>query len=285
MDYLLISVATMLIAFEFAFSKGYQTRQGVSIKAGLRFNALCGLFSALTMWVISGFRLEWSGFSFLMALGMSLFCTSYSLLSFQILKTGGMALYSMFLMSGGMLLPYVFGIVFLEETLTVFRILGVLAVLAGVILSNLSKEAVSKKLLFLCCGVFFLNGFVSIFSKCHQVATGYFTVDSATYAMYSGLGRFLFSAVALLFCKQASAPPMQKSALGMILGAAAIGGISYLLQLIGARTLPATALYPMVTGGAIIFSALAGRVFFKEKLSRQQLWGIGLSFIGTLLFL
>ena len=78
---------------------------------------------------------------------------------------------------------------------------------------------------------------------------------------------------------------MTKGALATILGAAAIGGISYLLQLIGARTLPATALYPMVTGGAIIFSAIAGRVFFKEKLSRQQLWGIGLSFIGTLLFL
>lgn len=285
MDYLLISVATILIALEFAFSKGYQARQGVSITAGLRFNALCGLFSALTLWVISGFRLEWSGYSFLMALGMSLFCTSYSLLSFQVLKSGGMALYSMFLMSGGMLLPYLFGILFLEEALTVFRVLGVLAVLAGVILSNLSKEAVSKKLLALCFAVFLLNGCVSIFSKCHQITTSYPTVDSATYAMYSGLGRFLFSSLALLFCKREAVPRMQKSALGMIFGAAAIGGVSYLLQLIGARTLPATALYPMVTGGAIIFSAIAGRIFFKETISRQQLWGIVLCFIGTLLFL
>ena len=285
MDYLLVFIATMLIAFEFAFSKGYQTRQGVSITAGLRFNALCGLFSALTMWVISGFRLEWSGFSFLMALGMSLFCTSYSLLSFQILKSGGMALYSMFLMSGGMLLPYLFGTIFLNEKLTVFRILGVLIVLSGVILSNFSKEKVSKKLLLLCSAIFLLNGCVSIVSKCHQVAINQTAVSSAAFAMYSGLGRFLFSVVALFFCKKVTAPRMTKGALATILGAAAIGGVSYLLQLVGARTMPATALYPMVTGGGIIFSALAGRILFKEAITRQQLWGIVLCFLGTLLFL
>jgi multidrug transporter EmrE-like cation transporter len=68
-------------------------------------------------------------------------------------------------------------------------------------------------------------------------------------------------------------------------GAAAISGISYLLQLTGAKELPATVLYPMVTGGCIIFSALSGRIFFKEKLSTYQLVSIGLCFVGTLLFL
>ena len=64
-----------------------------------------------------------------------------------------------------------------------------------------------------------------------------------------------------------------------------ISGISYLLQLTGAAQLPATVLYPMVTGGSIIFSALSGRVFFREKLSVYQLVSIGLCLVGTLLFL
>jgi multidrug transporter EmrE-like cation transporter len=41
----------------------------------------------------------------------------------------------------------------------------------------------------------------------------------------------------------------------------------------------------MVTGGSIIFSALSGLVFFKEKLSTIQIISIGLCFAGTLLFL
>ena len=71
----------------------------------------------------------------------------------------------------------------------------------------------------------------------------------------------------------------------MISGAALIGGISYLLQLVGARDLPASVLYPMITGGSIIFSTLSGMVFFKERPQRKQLLGILACFLGTLFFL
>ena len=68
-------------------------------------------------------------------------------------------------------------------------------------------------------------------------------------------------------------------------GAAVIGGISYLLQLVSARALPASVLYPTVTGGSMIFSAIAGWIFFKEPLSRRQIFSIILCLIGTLLLL
>lgn len=285
MDYILVTSATLLLAFEFAFSKKYQALEGVSMSAGLRFNALSGLLSALFMWVLAGFRLEWSAFSCVLALSMSLCAMSYSLLSFQVLKTGGMALYSTFLMSGGMMLPYVFGVLFLNEPITTARLMGLLAVLLGVILSNFNWNKINKKLLLLCCVVFLLNGLVSILSKCHQITHTYPTVSSASFAMYSGLGKLLFSTIALACCKPVHVTMQRKGSLGVVAGAAVIGGLSYLLQLIGARTLPATALYPIVTGGSIIFSAISGKVFFKEKLSRQQIYGIVFCFIGTLLFL
>ena len=97
-------------------------------------------------------------------------------------------------------------------------------------------------------------------------------------------------AVAMLACtvlgitieRLAYKPLRQATSLAVLITAI---GISYLLQLTGAAELPATVLYPMVTGGSIIFSALSGRVFFKEKLSVYQLVSIGLCFVGTLLFL
>ena len=116
MDYMLAILAAVLLAFEFSFSKKYQSVEGTSIVSGLRFNLLSGLLSALIMFGIAGFRLEFSGYSLIMALCSSL----YVLLSFKVLKLGGMALYSTFLMSGGMLLPYIFGVIFLEEQLTFF---------------------------------------------------------------------------------------------------------------------------------------------------------------------
>jgi len=44
-------------------------------------------------------------------------------------------------------------------------------------------------------------------------------------------------------------------------------------------------LYPMVTGGSIVFSALCGTIFYKEKITRTQWICIGLCVLGTLLFL
>lgn len=286
MNYIYVLIATILLAVEFAFSKKYQAAEGISLQAGLRFNALSGLVSAAIMFVLCGFKPQWSPLSAVLAVSMTLCGLYYSLLSFRVLKTGGMALYSTFLMSGGMLLPYIFGLLFLDEQPSILRIVGVLVVLAGVICSNVSKDKVSNTLLLLCVAVFVLNGGVSIISKCHQISTRP-TVSTSAFVMYSGIAKCLLSAIILLFVKNSpGSKRLQKStSILIIAGGAVIGAASYFLQLIGAAKLPASVLYPMVTGGSIIFSALAGVILFKERLSRLQLVSIILCFMGTLLFL
>ncbi len=61
--------------------------------------------------------------------------------------------------------------------------------------------------------------------------------------------------------------------------------ISYILQLIGAESLPASVLYPFITGGSIILTSFAGVAFFKEKLTIRQWMAVTACFVGTLLFL
>lgn len=287
MNYILVLIATVLLAFDFALSKKYQSLEGTAMAAGLRFNMFSGLFTALVFFALSGFRIEFSWFSFLMAFGMSLCAMAYSIVGFRILRSGGMALYSLFLMLGGMLLPYLFGVLFLEESLTLLRIAGVLLIAAAVVISGRATYRFGGMVYVCCAVVFILNGMVSIISKCHQISIDLSPVSSTAFVMYSGIGKFVFSAAALLFCQKGEGERSSgaKQVLLIVAGSAVIGGISYVLQLTGAKSLPATVLYPMVTGGSIIFSALSGRVFFKEKLSPHQLWSIGLCFAGTLLFL
>ena len=287
LSYVLVLVATVLLAFEFAFSKKYQLMEGTGMAAGLRFNLLTGVFTTVIFFGISGFRLEFSAFSLLLVAVSALCGTAYNVISFRILKAGGMALYSLFLMLGGMLLPYVFGVLFLDEKLTVLRVVGLALIVAAVFCSGKTKGKVPAWVYICCVVVFVLNGCVSIVSKLHQIEKTYATISTAAFVMYGGLGRALFCGTALLAMgkkaeKPASSP---RKILGVAVGAAAISGISYLLQLTGARELPATVLYPMVTGGSIIFSALSGLVFFKEQLSKWQIISIVLCFVGTLLFL
>lgn len=287
MNYIMVIIATVLLAFDFALSKKYQSSEGTGMAAGLKFNMLNGLFTAAIFLALSGFKAEFSLFSALMALAMSLCSIAYSVIGFRILKSGGMALYSIFLMLGGMLLPYLFGVLFLDEPLTLMRVVGVLLIIAAVICSGRAKYDVPPIIYLLCFAVFVLNGCVSVISKCHQIGTVFSPVDSTAFVMYSGITKFLVSSTALLVCgkKSITLSFSAKSAGIAVLCSAVIGGISYMLQLIGAKELPATVLYPIVTGGSILFSALSGRVFFKEKLSAYQIISIALCFVGTLLFL
>ncbi len=287
MSYAFVIFATVLLAFDFALQKKYQTFEGVDLIAGLKFNAVSGLITAVIFFALSGFKIEFSLFSIILAFAMALFGMVYSILGFKILKTSGMAIYSIFLMSGGMLLPYFYGVLFLEEELNLFRIVGAVIIFIAVIFSNKEKHNIKAAVLPLCVAVFILNGFVSIVSKAHQINETFAPVSSTAFVMYSGIAKFLFSSVALLFCreKKQSVSFSSKATLLVLSGSALISGVSYMLQLIGAKELPATVLYPIVTGGSIIFSALSGKVFFKEKLNSYQLISIALCFIGTLLFL
>ena len=67
--------------------------------------------------------------------------------------------------------------------------------------------------------------------------------------------------------------------------AAAVGGGSFMLQLLGAKALPATVLYPFITGGSIVFSSVADVIIFKDKLSIKLVISIIVCFVGTLLLL
>ncbi len=288
MDYALVIAATVLLAGDFAISKKYQSAVGTSPAVGLAFNMINGLLTAVVFWAIGGFKLSFSPFSAILASAMALCALLYSLLGFRILKTGNMSLYSLFLMSGGMLVPYIYGLWRWDEEPGLLRILGVVCILTAVVLSNRSKSRVSVKLLLLCVSIFLLNGMVSVLSKCHQIETGYPTVESAGFVMYSGIARAIFSAAALPFFKRektAEGGKFWSFSLLLAAGSAAIGGVSYLFQLIGAETLPATVLYPIVTGGSILFSTFAGKLFFKEKISAFQWTSVGLCFVGTCLFL
>lgn len=292
MNALLVLMADILLAVNMVVQKKYQASEGAGMKPGFKFNALGGLAASVIFFCISGFKLEFSVFSLMCATVMSICSLMYALLGFRILRDGNTALYSVFLMSGGMLLPYVFGIFVLDETVTVLRIIGIVVMLIAVFLSANVKMQFTPKLILLCIAVFVLNGCVSIISKVHQINTTYSPVSSSAFVMYSNLIKSIFSGVALLFLKNKTTAESTRKGwfadnkmLFVIFLSAAVSGLSYLFQLVGAKELPASVLYPLVTGGTIVLSALAGKLFCKEKLSTSGIVSVALCLVGTLLFL
>ena len=285
--YVMILIATVLLAVDFALSKLYQSKMGTSSKAGLLFNGCNGLITAVIFWALNGFTFSCTWFSAVVAVVMSALAVFYSIIGFRVLRMGSMSLYTVFLMTGGMVLPYVYGLIFLNEPISVLRVLGLGVIVCAVVLSNGGKQVTTGKLILFCVAVFVLNGVISILSKTHQI-TELPTVNAKEYVMLTGLAKFVMCPIAYLFTGKEK-PEFTAKRFGRIVPlialSALVSGSSYLLQLIGASELPASVLYPCVTGGSIIFSTIAGMIFFREKLSLKQILAVALCFVGTCMFL
>ena len=291
-DYILLVAATLLQTGTFAISKLYQKDRGSSFIDGLKFTVIGSIFTGLIFFVLMDeFKLEITSFSLLMAICLTILTTAYTLLGFKIMEGGQLTLYTFFLMTGGMFVPYVWGLLFLGEPFSILRTIGLVLIIISIFITEASGGKTNKKQLFLCCLVFLLNGFVSVVSKEHQINPN--AVSSTEFVFLShALKVVLFTPVLLLTNNRGNDSPKKinsaklKTKVVMLAGiSAVIGGVSYLLQLVGAKNLPASVLYPIFTGGTIIFTALAGWMFFGEKPDKRHIMGIAICFVGTLLFL
>ncbi len=296
MPYILLTIAVLLQAMDFVLCKLYQKLVGADSLSVLRFNALLGLCTFIVFWILNGFRLSISPYSLGMAALISGFAILYTLIGFKLLRQGSVAYYTLFLMTGGMLLPYLFGLFFLNEPFRWIRMAGVVIILAGVILANFDAKKLDVRQVGMCLAIFLLNGMVSIVSKLHQTDLGPACVNAQEFVMWSGCFKFLFAGSLFLILSRrprtvkaapnASAKRHTLAAMLIIaVASAAVSGLSYLLQLVSASSLPATVLYPFVTGGSIAFSAVAGWLIFREKLTAKMGISILCCFAGTLLFL
>lgn len=302
--YLLILLAVVLLALQFSTNKLYQLKCGNTAVASLTFSTLSGLTTSVIFLILTfvmGETFTITPYSLLMAAIIAVLCCTYTFIGFKIMAFGSMSVFMMFLMLGGMLLPYLFGVFYLDEGISVGRIIGVILLVISMVFPVLSKDR-SGGVIFvlLCAAVFTLNGCVSITSKLHQINTEMAVCGTTTFVFLTNFMNGIISAVGLLIMSLSGSSKavddkgttvmqvIRKNAKVIaliVIGNAAFGGVSYMLQLIGAANVPASVLYPLVTGGSVVLSAVAGLLFFKEKPDKVSGIGLLLSFAATFLFL
>jgi len=289
LQYIMLTSAALLLAMDFTMNKIYQKLRGTSPKVSLFFNSVLGLATAIIFFAVNNFKLSFSPYSAFLAMLMSAFVMTYNIIGFRILKQRSVAIYSLFLMTGGMVLPYIWGLVLLNESFSAVRTIGLIVIIGGVFLSNFIGEKINLKQICMCLAVFVLNGLVCIISKMHQIEINYQCVSAIEFIILGGIFKFFIAGFLFLTLKNSEGQRSEKNnfskSLIVIILSAVIGGTSYSLQLYGAKSLPATVLYPFITGGSIVFSTLTGALLFKEKLSRKLIISVVLCLVGTIMFI
>ena len=285
--YVLIFLAALGCAVTFALTKVYQIKQGNTLEFGVFFNFISGLFGAILYFAICRFNVEITPFSLVIALLFTLFFGAYTIIGFKIMSLGSMAVYTIFLMLGGMVLPYFYGLIFLNEEITAVKVIALAMMIYAIILQKEDDGEKGRALFYiLCIAVFILNGGCSIVSKVHQITEKFEVVLADGLILLKNILQFLiFGAMVPFVVKQGEKIfPVNAKIYLLIIAITIVNNVAYMLQLVCSSYIPATVQFPVLSGGTIVFSALLGLICFKEALSRKQIAGIIVCVISTILF-
>lgn len=305
MDYLYILIADVLLGAIFVLNKKYQQHAGSGLKAGIISNLILGIFAVVISFVSLGFRVEFTLFSLVVATLSTACGVAYTVIGLKILSGGKVSVYAMFLMTGGMLIPFLFGVIFLKEGINALKIIGLLLIIFSIAVTNFDKQKPSKKQLAMSVAVFFLNGFIGVCSKIHQTAVDFDTVSTEGYVLLGNIAKVTLS-LAVLAAIAISAKykgknsektvvaevgekklPLAKrlAPYGLLSIIAVFDFVSYYCQLEGSVTIPASVLFPLLSGGSIVLTAAVGMLILREKPTKSAVAGMVICLAGMCMFI
>lgn len=315
MYYAMLIGASFLFGSQFMVTKAFEKNYGKTVRASLSFSLLYSLFAGVIFFIIklisSGTVFNLNPFSLCMAFGLSLVNILSSAIGIKTLALGDIAVYSLFLMLGGMIVPFFAGIVFLQESVSVCNLIGVAIMIIALCLPVFfgkknknageaqtdgdTKKKTSVFFYVLCVFLFILNGLSSTLSKFNSVREGaalgaeftfytygiQFVISLAAFALTTALGKSDKTQ------NEEKQPGILFRPVAIGCGAAfgAVNGTAFLMSSVAAEHVVAVAQYPLITGATILFSSLLAFLFYREKPTALQLVQIVISLAATILFM
>lgn len=279
--YLLLILAAFLFAVQFLFNQQYRRLKGEGLDATMTFSLYTSAISFVILFALGRFQLHITWFSLLIAVLYAAVCLLSSYAGLKAFGTANLSVYSIFMMLGGMLLPFAYGILFANEALSFAKALSILLICAAVGCS-FEKGAEGKNAYRFYAAIFILNGLVGVLSKIH-LSVAALAVDSYSFMATIQLALLAMCLLYCLMTRQGIPKPSGKLYL-CLSGYAVCNGIGNLFCQIALTSLPASVQYPIITGGVMVFSTLIS-LARREPISGKTYLAAALACLSTILIL
>ena len=279
--YLLLILAAFLFAVQFLFNQQYRRLKGEGLDATMTFSLYTSAISFVILFALGRFQLHITWFSLLIAVLYAAVCLLSSYAGLKAFGTANLSVYSIFMMLGGMLLPFAYGILFANEALSFAKALSILLICAAVGCS-FEKGAEGKNAYRFYAAIFILNGLVGVLSKIH-LSVAALAVDSYSFMATIQLALLAMCLLYCLMTRQGIPKPSGKLYL-CLSGYAVCNGIGNLFCQIALTSLPASVQYPIITGGVMVFSTLIS-LARREPIGGKTYLAAALACLSTILIL
>ena len=280
MYYLLIIVSVIIFGGCFALKDKYREKRGSNLKISLQFSFTSSIAGLIALFFINGLKLEFTLFTFIMAFLTALNSIAFTFCSFKALGIINLSLFSLFSMLGGMMLPFLQGIIFFGEGITLAKIVCVILITIALFMTVQKGDKSRGTIYYI--GIFILNGMSGVLSKIFTSAP--FEKTSAEgYSILGALCTIILSLLILLifFREKDENDKPRLSTLALSAGSGIFNRVANLILVIALAHVDASVQYPMVTGGVMIVSTLLC-YFGEKKPSKQEIWSIVVAFLGML---
>lgn len=274
MNYIFLLLIIVGLSMQNVAKKGYNSK----ISGGaFIFAAVSTMVSGLLFVIrgISDFNFQ-TGF----IIYSVLFAVSYAVCtvcSFFAIQYGSLALTSL-AVSYSLIIPTFFGIFFLNEDADINLYVGLSFLAISLFLINWKREENSeKKQITLKWGIYTFLAFLG-----NGVCT---TVQNLQQTAFSGNGKDEFMSIAMfsaaicfalitLKTEKTIAKDCIKKGFGWMIVCGLANGVVNLFVMILSNSMPASLMFPLISAGGIILTAIISKTIYKEKLTIQQSVGL-----------
>ncbi len=316
MNYLFLALACTLFSVQFIFTKSFSRGASSATHVGLWNGCVSALCAALIMFFLNGCRIEFNPSVIPLAIALALCVLAMSLCNIPAMRLGNLAVVALYLLVGGTVIPFVYGVLVLNEACSPLKIAAVILLVAAIV-PNLLKETGNKQpesqgrgkaILFHLLGLilFTLNGTTCIITTSHslhpdKISSGGFTMlwtffqFALTLLVLIGYALYRFvkgerNAFRATLWDVGKETPTTPKVFFMLLGAgfgyAAANGVANIFsqESLAAGT-PSSVQFPIISGVVIILTAFFAKWFFKEKIDRYTAVSLVLNAVGSVLFM
>ncbi len=308
MEYIFLFVACVFFSMQFIFQKLFEKRTVGGLSVCIWNQIISSGVMVLFLVFKSGLPTEINIVAFLYVLGYAFSALTCGITTIMAMECGKVSLVSTACLVGGMIIPFVYGIVALGETAGIMKWIGIVILCASLVPSLLEKEEKQigsrLKLVFYCMLIFLTNGMVNIFSKMHQISA--YAINENSFVMLSAMLRCVAAVVAVFIISLLKYRNGEKNAVKQVvweIGKKKMTGIMFMLLIVLAGgyavcnaignlfslkcmvTMDASIQFPLLSAVMILLCAVFGRIFFGEKITKSAALGLLLSIVGIALFM
>jgi drug/metabolite transporter (DMT)-like permease len=271
------------------FIKVYQMSAGHTVCRMIWMNLVLGNAVFVALFLLQGMRFRFTPLSLILAAAYGVMMWVYYTLKTYAAGEGPMAILSMSYVIGGVLIPALFGLLFLDEKLTAVKLISFILILAAfipLIWDQKTSMVFSLKFILACCGLLVLNGVLLSIGKVAQLnSPPEYAVDyiALTYLFFYLTALVVFISRLRIFSKE-DFPVMFRRKHLLFAGCAGLfNALGMVANYYLAFRIPASVQFP-ITQSSLLVTVTVGSLFlYLEKPRMSTIISLVLTIAGIAL--